>query len=144
MASTAPQSCQAKLGICVHRGSFQNTLLRVEKLANEGIVQLGLPLLDECEFKATKIRTACKKREWGPDEQVLVFAPKAKGQFRLDQAIMGELFVLAGATVLPIKYVVECRPNIELGLKIVDVCEAYVHTFRQEKSLGKELVRFQG
>ena len=74
----------------------------------------------------------------------MMFAPVAKGQFRLDQAVIGELFVLAGATVLPIKYVMKCRPNIELGLKIVDVCEAYVHTLRQEKSLGKELVRFQG
>ena len=56
---------------------------------------------------------------------------------------MGELVVLAGATVLPVKHMMKCRPNVELGLKIGDVCEAYVHTVRQEKGLGKELMRFQ-
>ena len=61
----------------------------------------------------------------------------------MDEAVIGELVVLAGATVLPVKYMMECRPNVELGLKIGDVCEAYVHTVRQEKSLRKELMRFQ-
>ena len=67
-----------------------------------------------------------QKGDWSPYEQILVFTPKAKGQFRLDEAVIGELVVLAGTTVLPVKHMMKCRPNIELGLKIGDVCEAYV------------------
>ena len=66
-----------------------------------------------------------------------MFVPVAKGQLRLNQAVMGELIVLASATVLSIKYMTKGRPNIELGLKIVNVCEANVHTLWQEKDLGK-------
>ena len=61
----------------------------------------------------------------------------------MDEAVIGELVVLAGATVLLVKYMMKCRPNVELGLKIGDVCEAHVHTIGQEKSLRKELVGFQ-
>ena len=60
----------------------------------------------------------------------------------MDEAVIGELVVLAGATVLPVKHMMKCRPNVELGLKIGDVCEA-LHTIGQEKSLRKELVGFQ-
>ena len=34
--------------------------------------------------------------------------------------------------------------NIELGLEIVDVCKAKIHTLREERGLGKSLVCFQG
>ena len=112
VTSSAPQCCQAKLGICVHRRAFHKSFLRMEELANERVVQPWLPLLDECEFEAPKVGAAGEKRDWGPNEQVLMFAPVAKGQFRLDQAVIGELFILAGSTVLPIKYVMKCRPKI--------------------------------
>ena len=62
----------------------------------------------------------------------------------MNKAIMSELVILAGSAVLPIKYVVKCRTKIELGLKIVDVCKAKIHTLRKEKGLGKSLVCFQG
>ena len=137
VAGSAPKSCQPKLGIGVHRRSFQKTFLRMEKLTNERVVQFGLPFLNKCKFKAAKIGSTGKKRDWGPDEQILVFAPVAKGQFRLDEAVIGELVVLAGATVHPVEYMMKCRPNVELGLKIGDVCEAYVHTIGQEKKPGK-------
>ena len=78
----------------------------MEKLANEGIVQLGLPLLNEGKLEATKIGSASEKRDWGPDEHVAVFVPKPKGQFRLNQAGVGELVVLAYTTVFPIHDVV--------------------------------------
>ena len=60
-----------------------------------------------------------------------------------NEAVIGELAALTGTTVLPVKHMMKCRPNVELGLKIGDVCEAYVHTIGQEKSLRKELVGFQ-
>ena len=53
---------------------------------------------------------------------------KAKGQFRLNEAVIGELVVLASATVLPVKDMMKCRPNVELGYKIGDVCKTQVHT----------------
>ena len=58
----------------------------------------------------------------------------------MDQAIIGELVVLASATVLPVKDVMKSRPNIEFGLKIGDLCKAQVHTIWQEKILGEKLV----
>ena len=114
----------------------------MEKLANERVVQPGLPLLDEGEFETPKIGAAGEKRDWGPYEQVLMFAPVAQGQFRLNQAVMSKLVVLASATVLPVKYMMKGRPKIEFGLKIVDVCEADIHILWQEKDLGKKLMRF--
>ena len=69
-----------------------------------------------------------------------MFAPEAEGKFRLDQAIIGELVVLASATVLTVKNMMKSRPNIEFGLKIGDVCKTQVHTIWQEKILGEKLV----
>ena len=65
---------------------------------------------------------------------------KSEGQFRLNEAVIGELVVLASATVPPVKDMMKCRPNIELGLKIGDVCKTQVHTIWQEKILGEKLV----
>ena len=79
----------------------------MEKLADERVVQPWLPLLDEGKFQAPEVGAAGKKRDWGPDEQVFLFPPVAQGQFRLDKAVMSELVVLAGSTVLPIKYMVK-------------------------------------
>ena len=79
----------------------------MKKLANEGIIQPGLPFLDEGKFKAPKIGAAGEKSDWGPNEQVLMFAPITEGQFRLNQAVMGKLVVLASAAVLSIKYVMK-------------------------------------
>ena len=98
MTGSTPKCGRAELSIGVHRRSFQKTFFRMEKLADKRVVQFGLPFLNESKFKAAKIGSASKKRDWGPDEQVLMFAPEAKGQFRLDQSIVGELVVLASAT----------------------------------------------
>ena len=69
VVSSAPKGCQPKLGIDVHRRSFQKTFLRMEKLANERVIQSGLPFLNKCKFKAAKIEPTGKKRDWSPDEQ---------------------------------------------------------------------------
>ena len=100
-------------------------------MANERVVQPGLPLLGEGKFETPKVGARVK------DKQVLMFAPVAQGQFRLNQSVMSELVVLASATVLPVKYMMQGRPKIELGLKIVDVREADIHTLWQKKDLGK-------
>ena len=73
----------------------------MEKMANERVVQPGLPLLGEGKFETPKVGARVK------DKQVLMFAPVAQGQFRLNQSIMGELVVLTGPTVLPVKYVMK-------------------------------------
>ena len=143
MASTTPKRSQPELSIGVHRGSFQETLFRMNKLANKRVVQSGLPFLDESKFEAAKIGSACKKMDWGPDEQVLVFAPEAKGQFGLDQAVVGELVVLSSATVLTVEDMMKSRSNVEFGLKIGDVCKTQIHTIGKEKILGEKLVGFQ-
>ena len=49
----------------------------MEKLTNEREVQPGLPLLDEGKLHAPEVGAAGKKRDWGPDEQVLMFTPVA-------------------------------------------------------------------
>ena len=77
MASTTPKCSQPKLCI-VHRRSFQKTILRVKKLANEWVVQPRLPFLDGSKFETAKAQTACKKRDWSPHKKVLVFSPKSK------------------------------------------------------------------
>ena len=46
MASTTPKRSQPELCMCVHRWMLQKTLLGVEKLANERIVQPRLPFLN--------------------------------------------------------------------------------------------------
>ena len=45
----------------------------MEKLTDERVVQPGLPFLDEGKLQAPEVGAAGKKRDWGPDEQVLVF-----------------------------------------------------------------------
>ena len=45
----------------------------MEKLTHERVIQLWLPLLDEGKLQAPEVGAAGKKRDWGPDEQVLVF-----------------------------------------------------------------------
>ena len=66
VTSSAPKGCQPKLSIGVHRRSFQKTFLRMEKLANERVVQSGLPFLNECKFKAAKIGSTGKKEGLEP------------------------------------------------------------------------------
>ena len=46
MAGTAPKFGQSELSVGVHRWTFQKTLLRVKKLANEWVVQTRLPFLN--------------------------------------------------------------------------------------------------
>ena len=44
MLGATPKSGQAKSCIGVEKGFFEDTLLRMEELTNEGVVEFGLPL----------------------------------------------------------------------------------------------------
>ena len=56
---TTPESCQAKLGVGVQKGFFEETLLWMEELANKGVVEARLPFLDQCHLEAAIIMSVC-------------------------------------------------------------------------------------
>ena len=78
MASSTPQSGQPKLGIHAHLRLFQKSFSRMVKLANEGKVELRLPLLDQCEFHGPKVIASREERKWTPNEEVIMVEPKTK------------------------------------------------------------------
>ena len=79
----------------VEKGFFENTLLWVEELTNEGIVESGLPLLNESHFKATVVRPVCIDWDWSPNVQVVMILPIAKCQLCLKESLIGELKVFS-------------------------------------------------
>ena len=66
MFGTMPKGGQAKLRVGVENGFFENTLLWVEELANEGIVESGLPFLNEGHFKAAIVCPVCINWDGSP------------------------------------------------------------------------------
>ena len=100
MFGATPKSGQAKLCIGVEKGFFEDTLLWVEELTNEGVVESGLPLLNESHLKAAIVCSVRIDWDWSPDIQVVMVLPIAKCQFSLNQSLVRELEVLSGATVL--------------------------------------------
>ena len=73
------KSGKAKLGVGVHSRFFKDTFSGMEELANERVVEPRLPLLYEGEFKAAIVGTTNKKRDWGPNIEVLMFTPESEG-----------------------------------------------------------------
>lgn len=67
-------------------------------------------------------------------ERIDLPTPKIKC-FDSNQKAM--LRVLPSATVFAVEYMMGSWPNVEFGLKIVDMCEPQVHTVGQEKILGE-------
>ena len=65
MFGTTPEGGKAKLCIGIEKGFFEKTLLWMVELANERIVQTGLPFLDEGYFK-TAVVPLCRYR-WGSE-----------------------------------------------------------------------------
>ena len=55
MFGTTPEGGKAKLCIGIEKGFFEKTLLWMVELANERIVQTGLPFLDEGYFKTAVV-----------------------------------------------------------------------------------------
>ena len=110
----------------IQNGFFENTFLGVEELANERIVESGLPLLNEGHFEAAIVCSVGVDWDWSPNVQVVVVKPIAKCQLCLDKSLVCELEVFSGATVLSVEGVVHCRAHIEFGLHVGNVSETDV------------------
>ena len=108
-------------------------------MANDWVVQPRLPFLSWGKFKTSVVWPAGEKGNWCPDIEILLFSPKPECQLGLDKFVLGELEVLPGATVFTV-HMMGGRPNIEFGLKIVDVCKPNVHTVGKEELLGEKYV----
>ena len=103
MFGTTPKGGQAELRVGVQKGFFENTLLWVEELANEGIVESGLPLLKEGHFEAAIVCSVCVDWDRSPDVQVVMVMPVAKCQLGLDKSLVRELEIFSGAAVLSVE-----------------------------------------
>ena len=140
MFGTTPEGGKAKLCIGIEKGFFEKTLLWMVELANEGIVQRGLPFLDEGYFKTAVVHSVGIDGDRSPNIQIVMFMPIAQGQFSLDQSLMGELEVFSRSAVFSIKGVVHRRAQVELGLHVLNVGKPNVDALRQEELSGKQVV----
>ena len=66
MFGSTPKSGQAKLRVRIEKGFFEDTLLWVEELTDEGIVESGLPFLNEGHFEASIVSSVCVYRDLEP------------------------------------------------------------------------------
>ena len=89
MASTTPKRSQPKLRVAVHRWPFQQTLVRVEKLANKGVVQLGLPFLDEEQVRDIGSPDGMQKEGLGPTQTDSAVRAKSEEPTQLGRADRG-------------------------------------------------------
>ena len=72
-------------------------------MTNEGKVKSGLPFLDDGHFETAIVGSFSVYWDGCPDIQVVMFPPIAKGKLGLYKSFIGELKILSGATVLPVK-----------------------------------------
>ena len=140
MFGTPPKSRKAKLSIGVKKGFFEKTLLWVEELANERIIEARLPFLNQCHFQASVVVSVCVDWNRCPNIQVVVFLPVTKCQFSLHKSLIGELKVFPGAAILSVHDMVHCRAHVEFGLHGFDVSETDIDTLRLEELSGKKVV----
>ena len=141
MFGTPPKSRKAKLSIGVKKGFFEKTLLWVEELANERIIEARLPFLDEGYFKTAVVHSVGIDGDRSPNIQIVMFMPIAQGQFGLDQSLVGELEIFARSAVLSVESMMHCRAQVELGLHVLNVGEPDVYALRLEKLSGEQVVR---
>ena len=90
---TSPECSKPNLGIGVHGRFLQEPFRdgKIDKQTGSSIEVATLGPLDEHKFEASIISTTDKKRDWGPDAQVLMFTLVPKGQFSLHQLVVAEL-----------------------------------------------------
>ena len=141
MFGTTPEGGKAKLCIGIKEGFLEKTLLWMVKLANEGIVQLWLPFLDEGYFEAAIVHSVGIDGDRSPNIQIVMFVPVAQCQFGLDQSLVGELEVFARSAVFTVEGVMHGRAQVELWLHVLDVGKPDVDALRLEKLSGKQVVR---
>ena len=140
MFGTTPEGGKAKLCIGIEKGFFEKTLLWMVELANERIVQTGLPFLDEGCFKTAVVHPVGIDGDRSPNIQIVMFMPVAQCQFGLDQSLVGELEIFARSAVLSVESMMHCRAQVKFGLHVVDVGETDVNALRLEKLSGKKVV----
>ena len=140
MFGTTPEGGKAKLCIGIEKGFFEKTLLWMVELANERIVQTGLPFLDEGCFKTAVVHPVGIDGDRSPNIQIVMFMPIAQGQFSLDQSLMSELEVFSRSAVFSIKGVVHRRAQVELGLHVLNVGKPDVYALRLEELSGEQVV----
>ena len=138
MFGTTPEGGKAELRVGIQKGFFEKTLLWMEELTNEGIVESRLPFLNEGHFKAAIVDSVCVDWDRSPNVQIVMVIPIAECQFGLDQSLVREVF--SGAAVLSVENVMHCRTQIEFGLHVGDVGETDVDALRLEKLSGKKVV----
>ena len=112
----------------------------MKKLTNKGIIEPGLPFLDDGHFETAIVGSFRVYWDWRPNIQVVMFPPVANCKLSLDKSFIGELKVLSGTTVLPVQSMMHCRANVELLLHVRDVGETKIDAVRLEKWPGKEVV----
>ena len=132
MFGATPKSGKAELCVGIEQGFFERAFLWMVELANEGIVQAGLPFLDEGYFKTAVVHSVGIDGDRSPNMQIVMFMPIAQGQFSLDQSLMGELEVFKG--------VMHCRAQVELGLHVLNVGKPDVYALRLEDLSGEQVV----
>ena len=107
-------------------------------MANEGIVESGLPFLNEGHFKAAIVCPVCINWDRSPDVQVIMILPIATCQFGLDKPLVGELKVFSGAAILSVESTVHCRAHIKFGLQIGDMSETRCRRSEAGKRIWKK------
>ena len=103
----------------------------MEKLTNEGIIESGLPFLNDGHFETAIVGSFCVYCDWRPNIQVVMFPPIAKCELSLDKSFVGELKILPRTTVLPVESMMHCRANVEFWLHVRDVGETKLNEDRR-------------
>ena len=67
MTRATPECCKSELGIGVEKGFFENTPFWMEELANERVIEFGLPLLDQSHLETTKVCSVCVEWDGSPN-----------------------------------------------------------------------------
>ena len=140
MFGTTPEGGKAELCVGIEEGFFEKAFLWMVELANEGIVQTGLPFLDEGYFKTAVVHSVGIDGDRSPNIQIVMFMPIAQGQFSLNQSLMGELEVFSRSAVFSIKGVMHCRAQVELGLHVLNVSKPDAYALRLEELSGEQVV----
>ena len=141
MFGATPKSGKAELCVGIEQGFFERAFLWMVELANEGIVQAGLPFLDEGYFKTAVVHSVGIGGDRRPNIKIVMFMGVEEGQFGLEQSLVGELEVFARSAVFSIKGVMHCRAQVELGLHVLNVSKPDAYALRLEKLSGKQVVR---
>ena len=106
----------------------------MEKLTNEGVVESGLPLLDEGHFKTAIVNSLCVYWDGGPDIQVVLVLPVGGVPALLELVVrwrVGDTCV-SDCTICR-EYDCMAEPDVEFGLHIPNVGETNVDALRLEK-----------